>query len=122
VAPALQFSRRVDSGLQKNIENTTEESMAHTPTRSDWQTEEEYWREQYRNRPYFEAGRDFDYYRPGYRFAYDARDRYQDDEWDNVEANLQRDWDRYDDRGQTTWQQIKNAVRDGWDRITGKHA
>jgi hypothetical protein len=27
---------------------------------------------------------------------------------------------RYDHRAQSTWEQMKNAVRDAWDRVTGK--
>jgi uncharacterized protein YjbJ (UPF0337 family) len=36
-----------------------------------------------------------------------------------VEPDLERDWDRYEARGQSTWQQIKGAVKDAWDRVVG---
>ena len=36
-----------------------------------------------------------------------------------VETDLQRDSNRYEHRGQSTWEQIKSAVRDAWDRVTG---
>ena len=68
-----------------------------------------YWRDHYQQRPYFEAGRDFDYYRPAYRFGFDARDRYEGDEWSDIESDLSRDWDDYKDRGRSTWQQVKDA-------------
>jgi hypothetical protein len=34
---------------------------------------------------------------------------------------LRSGWDRYEYRGtaRTTWEQIKDAVRDGWDHIVG---
>jgi len=89
-------------------------------TRNDWQTEEQYWRDQYQNRPYYDSSREFEYYRPAYRFGYDASDRYADREWDDVESDLERDWDTYSDRGQSTWAHIKHAVRDAWDRVTGR--
>jgi hypothetical protein len=93
--------------------------MADLSTRSDWMTEEEYWQSNFKNRPYVQSDRDFAYYRPAYRFGYEASDRYQGEDWDDVESNLRRDWDAYADRGQSTWEQIKGAVRDAWDRVTG---
>ena len=93
--------------------------MTDLSTRNDWLTEESYWRDNFARRPYVQSGRDFDFYRPAYRFGYEASDRYQGEEWDDVEADLRRDWDAYDDRGQSTWEQIKSAVRDAWDRVTG---
>jgi hypothetical protein len=93
--------------------------MADLRTRSDWTTEESYWRDNYKGRPYVESGRDYDYYRPAYRFGYESAGRYEGRDWTDVEADLQREWDRYEHRGQSTWQQIKSAVRDAWDRVTG---
>jgi hypothetical protein len=93
--------------------------MANTRTRNDWTSEELNWRDHYQQRPYFVAGRDFDYYRPAYRFGFDARDRYEGDEWSDIESDLSRDWEDYKDRGRSTWQQVKDAVRDAWDRLTG---
>jgi hypothetical protein len=86
----------------------------------DWSEDDAYWRQNYRDRPYFQAGRDYDFYQPGYRFGYDAASRYQDRQWNDVESNLSRDWDRYEQRGISTWQQVKDAVRDAWDRVTGR--
>ena len=90
-----------------------------TRTQHDWASEETYWRENYKRRPYFESSRDYDFYGPAYRFGYDATERYPDKQWHDVEHDLRRDWDRYEDRGTSTWEQIKNAVRDAWDRVTG---
>ena len=93
--------------------------MANTGTRTDWTTEDAYWRENYTRRPYFETGRDYEFYGPAYRFGYDATDRYSGKQWNDVEPDLRRDWDRYEYRGQSTWEQIKNAVKDAWDRMVG---
>ena len=79
----------------------------------------QYWRENYKRRPYFEAGRDYDYYSPAYQFGYEATDRYTGKNWNDVESTLQRDWDRYEHRGQSTWESIKSAVKDAWDRMVG---
>jgi hypothetical protein len=94
--------------------------MAEMRDRSSWNDEDTYWRSNYRTRPYAsEAGRDYEYYRPGYRYGYEAANRYQNRGWNDVEADLSRDWSSYEHRGTSTWEQIKHAVRDAWDRVTG---
>jgi hypothetical protein len=93
--------------------------MADIGTRSDWTTEEAYWRDNYRKRPYYEYGSEYEYYSPAYRFGYDATDRYRGRNWKDVEADLERDWNSYEYRGQSTWQQMKNAIKDAWDRMVG---
>jgi hypothetical protein len=93
--------------------------MANVGTPTDWKTEDAYWRQNYARRPYVEAGRGYDYYSPAYRFGFDASERYRGKAWNDVEPDLEREWDRYEFRGQSTWAQIKNAVRDAWDRVVG---
>ena len=84
-----------------------------------WNDEDTYWRSNYRTRPYASSGREYDYYRPGYRYGYEAAHRHQNRSWDEVESDLSTSWDRYEHRGTSTWEQIKDAVRDAWDRVTG---
>jgi len=94
--------------------------MAEMRDRSSWDDEDTYWRSNYRTRPYAsDAGREYDYYRPGYRYGYEAANRYQNRSWNDVEADLSRDWSSYEHRGTSTWEQMKQAVRDAWDRVTG---
>jgi hypothetical protein len=85
----------------------------------DWTTEEEYWRKNYATRPYIGANSDFDYWRPGYRYGYESGMKYQGRAWNDAEKDLKTGWDRFEHRGKATWEQMKSAVRDGWDRVTG---
>ncbi len=88
--------------------------------RSAWNDEDTYWRSNYRSRPYgSSADRDYDFYQPGYRYGYEAANRYHGRSWSDVESDLSRDWNSYQHRGNSTWDQIKDAVRDAWDRVTG---
>ena len=88
--------------------------------RPDWATEDAYWRQHYKQRPYVEADRDYDFYSPAYRFGYDAAERYRSRNWTDVKPYLQQDWEHYEYRGESTWQQIKDAVKDAWERVVGK--
>jgi hypothetical protein len=95
--------------------------MADINDRFDWTDEDEYWRTNYRNRPYASSGgREYEYYQPGYRYGYEAATRYQDRSWSDVESELSAGWNTYESRGTSTWDQIKDAARDAWDRVTGK--
>jgi hypothetical protein len=96
--------------------------MSTMHTRSSWDDDDSYWRSNYRNRPYASASRqDYDYYQPGYRYGYDAATRFQNRDWTDVENDLAKDWESYEHRGTSTWEQMKDVVRDAWDRVTGRH-
>jgi hypothetical protein len=84
-----------------------------------WRDEDAYWRSNYKTRPYVKND-DYDTLSGGYRYGYESASRYSDRSWEDVEADLERDWDAYEYRGNSTWAQVKGAVRDAWDRITGK--
>jgi hypothetical protein len=95
-----------------------EVSVADIGYRSDWTDEDAYWRSNYHTRPYASSERSYADYQSGYRYGYDSAHRYADQNWDEVEPYLSRDWSTYEHRGTSTWEQIKGAVRDAWDRIT----
>ena len=86
-----------------------------------WTDEDTYWRDNYGKRPYGE-GIDYDALRSGYRYGYEAANRYPGRLWADIESDLERDWERYEHRGTSTWEQVKAAVRDAWDRMTGRHS
>jgi hypothetical protein len=95
--------------------------MADITGRSRWDEEDEYWRSSYTSRPY-SSGSSYDEWRPAYRFGYESADRYHGRSWDEVQSDLERDWETYPYRGETrsTWQQVKDAARDAWERVTGR--
>jgi len=96
--------------------------MADKQNRSNWNDEDEYWRGSYRTRPYASsAGHEYDFYQPGYRYGYESANRYQGRNWNEVESDLSKGWNSYEHRGGSTWEQMKDAVRDAWDRVTGHH-
>jgi hypothetical protein len=93
------------------------ERMTYTPR--TWMEEEDYWRSTYSTRPYASGGT-YEIFAPAYRYGYESADRYRGRSWSDVERDLERDWNSYQYRSNSTWQQIKDAVRDAWDRVTGQ--
>jgi hypothetical protein len=97
-----------------------ETTMADTPYQRSWDDEDDYWRANYRTRPYASVAEyEYDYFRPAYQYGYDGASRNQGRSWSDVEPELARGWDGYEHRGDSTWEQMKDAVRDAWDRLTG---
>ena len=84
-----------------------------------WQDEDEYWRSNYRTRPYASGSSDYNTWQGGYRYGYESASRYKGRNWHDVEPELSRNWNSYQYRGTSTWEQIKHAARDAWDRVTG---
>ena len=79
--------------------------------------EDAYWRENYRNRPY---ASDADYdrdLRPAYQYGWESRGQYQGRNYDEVESDLERGWDRAKGGSSLTWERAKHATRDAWHRV-----
>ena len=56
-------------------------------------------------------------YEPAYRYGYELRhdERYRGRDWAALEADARRDWERHPN----TWERFKDAIRYGWDNLTG---
>ena len=85
----------------------------------NWQDEELYWRDNYRTRPYAAITPDYNIWRGAYRYGFEAARQYEGRPWEDIEPELAHGWSAYEHRGTSTWDQIKAAVRDAWDRVTG---
>jgi hypothetical protein len=84
-----------------------------------WQDENAYWRSNFNSRPYTASSPDYSNWEGGYRYGYEAANRYKGRDWADVEPELSRGWNSYEYRGSSTWEHMKAAVRDAWDRVTG---
>jgi len=79
--------------------------------------EEAYWRTQYTREPYYERGYTFDDYYPGYRTGWEGRSRYTGRTYEQVERDLQRDYQRNRGNSQLEWSKNRHAVRAAWERF-----
>ena len=88
---------------------TTGATFDDTAFRSDFQT-----------RYGSTAGASYDTYSPAYRYGYDmASDpRYKGKSFSDVESTLRSDYGSRYPGG--TWDKMKDAIRYGWDKVTGK--
>jgi hypothetical protein len=79
--------------------------------------EDDYWRAHYSTRPYVEPGASYEIYRSAYQYGWDGHRRYRGRRFDDVEAELRREWERTD--RELSWTDARDAARDAWQRIEG---
>lgn len=77
----------------------------------------DYFEANYRNVPYYSSGRDWSDYQPAYQYGYDTYGTYRGQRFDDVESQLERDWDASRARSRLEWAEARDAVRDGWHHI-----
>jgi hypothetical protein len=79
--------------------------------------EDKYWGENYSSSPYVTRGTDYGTYQPAYRYGWESYSRYPGRSFDEVEPELQRDWDQHRGVSALTWENAKAATRDAWHRV-----
>lgn len=98
------------------------------PLRDDWaaawETEDNFWHENFSSRPYAIGPDYYDRFRPAYRYGFESARHHAGRTFDDAESDLKTGWDRYEHRGdnRSAWEEIKDAVRDAWDRVTGNNS
>jgi hypothetical protein len=85
---------------------------------ADPDMEESYWRDNYTTRPYVANGHTYDDYGPAYRYGAEAYNRHPGRAFDDVESDLERDWDTSRGRSNLRWEHAKHASRDAWQRVS----
>ena len=80
--------------------------------------EREYWVEAYRSEPYYKEGRTFEDYEGAYRTGYEGYANYGGERsWDEVKADLQRDYEKNRGTSELTWDEASHATRAAWERL-----
>jgi hypothetical protein len=69
---------------------------------------------------YGTTGRAYEDFRPAYLYGHDlaGNPQYRDKTWEQVEMDARSSWER--EHNDTLWDDIKDAVREGWMRVTGQ--
>lgn len=77
---------------------------------------DEYWRREYRSRPYVQPHEEYEHYRPAYQYGWRARAARPGKKFEEVEDELQTDWRAAPGYESLEWTRFRPAVRDAWDR------
>lgn len=81
--------------------------------------ETDYWRQNFRNRPYYQRDKTFDDYEPAYRYGWESatRPEYSGRRFDEVESDLERGWSKSKGTAKNAWYEVREATRDAWNRV-----
>jgi len=79
--------------------------------------EDDYWRNNYSKQKYVEPKASYDTYRPAYRTGYEGYTRYPGKKFEEVESDLQRDYEQGKGDARLEWDKAKLATRDAWQRV-----
>ncbi len=91
---------------------------AYDPTDDDT-----YWRDAYRHEPYYRSGYTYDDYAPAYGLGLGSlvADQYRKRPYDEIEAELAREWDTHRGNSRLTWEEASQAARAAWTRARRDH-
>jgi uncharacterized protein (TIGR02271 family) len=97
----------------------TEVNVEQTPGANATTFDDSDFRTDFQKR-YAASGASYDTYLPAYRYGYDmASDhRYKGRSFDEIESDIRSDYGRRYPTG--AWEKMKDAVRYGWNKVTGK--
>jgi hypothetical protein len=102
-----------------------EETPIVDPTwKAAWETEDNYWVENFTSRPYALGPDFYDRFRPAFRYGFESAQHYMGRSWEEAEPDLRRGWETYQHRGETppAWDEVQEAARDAWERVRAGNA
>ena len=79
--------------------------------------ETEYWRKEYRQRPYYSEDYSFEDYEPAYRAGFEPSVSGSADTWQNAEPEIHASWEKRNRQPKLTWKQAKHAAQDAYNRV-----
>jgi hypothetical protein len=79
--------------------------------------EEAYWRENFQGQPYYDRGYEYDDYHPAYRAGWEGRARHDGRRFEDVEQELEADYNRNRGASRLAWEKCRAAARAAWDRF-----
>ena len=77
----------------------------------------DHFRNSYRSMDYYSTGREWNDYEPAYKYGYSTYDQYRGQRFEDVENQLERNWEATKANSRLAWNEAKGAVRDGWHYI-----
>ncbi|MFN2634010.1 MAG: hypothetical protein ABR610_11390, partial [Thermoanaerobaculia bacterium] len=86
--------------------------------------EGDYWRENFRRRPYYEAEKEYSHYEPSYRYGWEraGQSEYRNRGFEEVELDLRRDWEASSAEGLPDWDLAREPARDAFERANGRES
>jgi hypothetical protein len=82
--------------------------------------EGDYWRENFRRRPYYDASKGYEHYEPGYQLGWESAGVFEGLAFEEIEEDLAETWNATRSPGAPDWDGIREATRDAFLRARGR--
>lgn len=105
----------MNSEWNKDTDAASRADVRRDDATGKWQDSDDAYRSHFEER-YGYLGRDYNYYAPAYQLGSSAATEHSGRQWDDVEPEMRRDWER---SGKGAWEEFKDAVRHGWEKVRG---
>jgi hypothetical protein len=79
--------------------------------------EHEFWRVEFKNRPYFTTGTPYEQYGPAFQYGWVSYSKNKGKTFIEVEPQLGREWESRRGQSKLSWLHSKEAVHDAWQRV-----
>jgi hypothetical protein len=79
--------------------------------------DESSWREHHGEQPWKEEP--YEHYEPAYKAGFEAARRHAGAHYEEIEANVARDYEKNDANPAIPWDRARPAVRSAWHRVSG---
>lgn len=76
-----------------------------------------HFQKEYKTAPYYINGSEWRDYEPAYKYGYDNYSNYRGRPFEEIEPDLQRNWETARGNSRLAWNDARGAVRDGWHYI-----
>ena len=80
--------------------------------------EGDYWRQNFRRRPYYEPGTPYEHYEPGFRYGWQSAigEQFAGRNFEDSESELEQSWDALHGENAREWEEAREMVKDAWHR------
>lgn len=81
--------------------------------------EEAYWKANYKTRPYYTAGNEYNDFGTSYRFGWETagKPEYAGRKFEEIESALKSSWPSYSGNDDKSWKDSRDSTRDAYNRI-----
>ncbi|HEU5217034.1 MAG TPA: hypothetical protein VFU23_00130 [Gemmatimonadales bacterium] len=79
--------------------------------------EDEYWRANFKTRPYVLVVDTYEEFQPAYRYGWESYEHSHGRSFEDVEAQLESEWESLPYASSLPWERARDATRDAWFRL-----
>ena len=110
------------SGTTATTPNASGSAAVTTATPStsthNWDSENQYWRNEYSSRPYYNSTTNYSTYQPAYQFGVNSYNQNTGKPYSDLDqAQLRKQWESSRGNSNLTWDQAQPAIRDSYERL-----